>query len=187
MNQMLYLCIMQDIQTGIYMIRNKKDNKFYIGRTLNFRKRIISHRTELNNQIHHSFRLQRAWNKHKEENFEFVLIEECSKEIYRDREQFWIDLLKPDYNLAQNSRGGRFGPQKQSTIEKIRESKRKMDIYQFDLENNFIAKFRSVMDAARSIGKTSCAHICSVCKGKRPTAYGFKWSYTEKINNIKKE
>jgi hypothetical protein len=43
-------------------------------------------------------RLQRAWNKHGENNFVFSVLEECSVEMLFQREQYWIDLKKRDYN-----------------------------------------------------------------------------------------
>ena len=56
-------------------------------------------------------------------------------------------------------------------------------INQYDLNNNYIQTFATARDAARFVrpntnslgGVTS--HITDVCKGKRQTAYGFKWRY----------
>ena len=36
------------------------------------------------------------------------------------------------------------------------------------------------IDAARSIGKNAGGHITEVCQGKRNTAYGYHWKYTNK-------
>lgn len=55
-------------------------------------------------------------------------------------------------------------------------------VAQYDLEDNYIASFESYMAAARSVGVTSTAgssHIGEVVKGKRKTAYGFKWKKIE--------
>ena len=161
------------------MIQNKIDNKIYIGRCLDFHKRTIGHKSELRNNIHHSFILQRAVNKHGIENFEFLMLEKCKPEECRDKEQFWINLLNPEYNLVKNSRGGFYGKRSIETIEKLRESKRKVDVYQFDLKGNFITKYRSISDAARAINKNEACHIGDVCRGKRNRAYGYLWSFTE--------
>lgn len=56
-------------------------------------------------------------------------------------------------------------------------------INQFTLDGKFIKSFSSAKEAAREIrpntsslgGVTS--HITDVCKGKRQTAYGFKWQF----------
>lgn len=52
-------------------------------------------------------------------------------------------------------------------------------INQYDLQGNFIRSFPSVREAAKSLNKAGVSHISDVCKGKRKTAYGFKWSYAD--------
>lgn len=67
---------------GIYGIRNKLNNKIYIGKTIvNFGDRWDCHRSQLRGNYHGNPHLQNAWNKYGEENFEFVIIEECDNEI----------------------------------------------------------------------------------------------------------
>lgn len=61
---------------AIYQIRNKINNKIYIGSTNNVRKRWNNHRSKLNNNIHENQYLQKAWNKYGEINFQFSIIEE---------------------------------------------------------------------------------------------------------------
>lgn len=59
---------------GIYIIRNKINNKFYIGSTTeNFRRRALHHRCCLRGDYHTNQHLQNAWNKYGEENFEFLI------------------------------------------------------------------------------------------------------------------
>ena len=50
-------------------------------------------------------------------------------------------------------------------------------ISQYDLKMNYIQTFPSAHAAANSLGKKGISHITDVCKGKRQTAYGFKWRY----------
>ena len=50
-------------------------------------------------------------------------------------------------------------------------------INQYDLDMNFIQSFPSLHSAANSLGKKGVSHISDVCKGKRKTAYGFKWQF----------
>lgn len=86
----------------VYKILNKINNKCYIGSANNFEHRKSSHLRLLRKNKHHSVKLQRAWNKYKEENFEFSIIEECT-ENKLVREQFYIDILKPFYNISKSS------------------------------------------------------------------------------------
>ena len=42
------------------------------------------------------------------------------------------------------------------------------------------AEFNSIREAAKSLGKekpTDITHIIDVCRGRRKSAYGYKWEY----------
>lgn len=80
-------------QSGIYKIVNKTNGKCYVGSAVNFYQRWHTHKSDLKLGKHHSKHLQRAWNLHGEESFEFEVIEEVEKELLIQREQYWIDLL----------------------------------------------------------------------------------------------
>jgi len=64
---------------GIYKITNKVNGKVYIGESNNIYKRWQEHIDELNNNKHHSHKLQSDWNKYGEENFTFEILEELQK------------------------------------------------------------------------------------------------------------
>lgn len=88
---------------GIYVIRNIKNNKVYVGRTTNFEKREARHRLDLKKGID-SAHLQRSWNKHGAECFVWEVLEECNYLSQIEREAFWIKKLnsgdsKFGYNL----------------------------------------------------------------------------------------
>ena len=57
-----------------------------------------------------------------------------------------------------------------------RKSKNK-PIFQYDLDGNFIREW----DCATDVGKEVKRHICDCLKGRRKTAYGYKWKYKEDI------
>jgi group I intron endonuclease len=87
-------------QTGVYQIKNKTNSKSYIGSTImSFTKRLEHHRCLLRKGKHKNTHLQRAWDKYGEENFEFIVIEVVDKCCTLEREQFFIDTLKPEYNI----------------------------------------------------------------------------------------
>lgn len=60
----------------IYVIKNIKNNKFYVGSTLNITKRKHRHFYELKYQRHHSIYLQRAYNKYGKNSFVFMIKKE---------------------------------------------------------------------------------------------------------------
>ena len=96
------------MSSGIYRIYNKVNKKFYIGSAYNFDRRKREHLNLLLNNKHYNSKLQRAWNKYKSENFIIELIANCPREYCRKLEQWFIDNLKPCYNIAilANSPGG---------------------------------------------------------------------------------
>lgn len=57
----------------IYIIKNKINNKVYVGRTNNYIKRFSKHKILLENNKHHNQHLQNAWNKYGSQNFKFII------------------------------------------------------------------------------------------------------------------
>lgn len=86
--------------SGIYKILCLETDKFYIGSSKTLRKRCYEHCRQLKNNKHPNRYLQFAWNKYLEVNFVFIIIEYCEISNLIEREQFYIDTLKPQYNLA---------------------------------------------------------------------------------------
>ncbi|MBF1054549.1 MAG: GIY-YIG nuclease family protein, partial [Parvimonas sp.] len=85
----------------IYEIRNKINNKVYIGSTIDFKQRKATHLKELRRGKHANSHLQNAWNKYGEDNFIFKIIERCSIENLLIREQYYINLFYGEncYNI----------------------------------------------------------------------------------------
>lgn len=95
-------------QSGIYKIKNLINNKFYIGSAVSLLSRYHTHKNNLVYNKHTNKHLQSAINKYGIENFKFEVVEECSKDVILEREQYYIDTLKPVYNkclIAGNSFG----------------------------------------------------------------------------------
>lgn len=92
-----------EIITGIYEIRNTVNNNLYIGSASDIRKRWNSHKSYLNRNLHHSPHLQKAWNKYGKECFSFVVLEITNKNLLSEREQFYMDLLRPVYNVCKKA------------------------------------------------------------------------------------
>lgn len=114
------------MQSGIYEIRNKLNNKVYIGSAKNFDKRWKRHLSGLRNNNHPNIKLQRSFNKHGEYNFEFNIIEIISyeKDIIIEKENYYIKKFNSKengYNIADASFGDTltFNPNRDLIIEKI--------------------------------------------------------------------
>lgn len=98
---------------GIYKITNLVNNKVYIGQAIDIDKRWYEHINDLKNNKHINKHLQRAWNKYREENFKFEVIEDCVEDKLTEREQYWIDYYeginsKNNYNFRNAGNRGKF-------------------------------------------------------------------------------
>ena len=91
----------------IYQIKNKKNNKRYIGCSSRYNDRKKHHIRSLNLNTHCNFYLQRAWNKYGQDSFEFSIIETVdSPDIMFLREEELIDNEDNLYNIARGGSGG---------------------------------------------------------------------------------
>lgn len=109
------------IKSGIYKILNTKNGKCYIGSAVYIATRIATHRSSLRKNKHQSRHLQASWNKYGGWFFEFIILERCEKDKLVEREQFYIDTLKPEYNKrpkAASNVGIKYGKQTAEHIEK---------------------------------------------------------------------
>ena len=66
---------------------------------------------------------------------------------------------------------------KMSEVQKVKPTKTEKSVIQLSLDGDFICEYRSISDAARSVG-CNRSHISCVCKEKLKSTGGFKWRYT---------
>ena len=98
------------LKIGIYQIKNKKNGLIYIGSSNNIDKRWKEHKRELNSNRHKNRFIQADWNEFGEDEFEFLIIEECDVDERYEIEQEYLDRLLPynrnnrGYNINENSK-----------------------------------------------------------------------------------
>lgn len=93
----------------IYVIRNQRNGKTYIGSAIDVKKRWREHKRTLRKGTHHARHLQRAWNKYGEDSFVFEIVEaNISAETLLQREQTHIDNCPRNllYNTSPYVRNG---------------------------------------------------------------------------------
>lgn len=95
--------------TGIYKITNKINGKCYIGQSINIKQRWKAHRSRY--QVD-DYPLYRAMRKYGLENFNFEVIEECTKELLNEREIYWISY----YDATNKNKGYNLGQGGQNTV-----------------------------------------------------------------------
>ena len=87
---------------GIYAIIHR-DGDTYVGSAINIHKRLQQHLYKLRKGSHDNKYLQSAWTAHSEAHFDFEILETCETESLREREDYWINLLQPSYNIQLRS------------------------------------------------------------------------------------
>lgn len=159
---------------GVYQIRNKINGKSYIGSSVNIAGRFSNH---MNRDARKYY-----WRDFYKDvlyygkcNFEFVVLEECDKDKLIEREQYYYDLIKPEYNFTRpienpfkskeinklahsteryyesiKTRKERYNTSYYKNLFSTIQNKRKkaVNIYK---NGNFVISFDSMSDAARYI------------------------------------
>lgn len=99
LTQYLRLSGMKKLNSGIYIIKNIKTNKSYIGSAKDLKVRKRLHFSQLRNNKHSNTHLQRSFNKYGEMFFKFETLYFCPEEYLLKLEQKCIDVFKPIYNI----------------------------------------------------------------------------------------
>lgn len=89
--------------SGIYLISSLHNNKYYVGQAINIKRRFNEHLSKLRTDKHYSKYLQRHFNKYGESDLVFSILEivdNPNKYNLSEREQYWIDTLKPEFNYC---------------------------------------------------------------------------------------
>lgn len=96
---------------GIYIIKNTKNNKVYVGQSIKCEERIKQHFRDLNRNDHENIYLQRSYNKHGNENFTWKIVEKCHQKNLDEREIYFIEYYKSmfDQNGFNIEGGGKSG------------------------------------------------------------------------------
>ena len=169
---------------GIYMIVNLLNNHKYIGSSVNIKRRLEVHRSNLRHNHHDNPHLQNAWNKYGEDNFVFNILERCSKDERFEREQYYVNSIKPEYNICIDIVDNPPSSEK-SRIKQSNTRKRLMangeipitnntPVYVYYKDGSFVGYWESIRKAAQALH----IHYSSACRclqGKDFQVKGYKF------------
>lgn len=82
---------------GIYRVTNLINGKTYIGQSIDIQRRFWEHRCVSHESNRH---LKFALQKYGKENFKYEILEECDESMLDERERYYIEKFKPEYNVA---------------------------------------------------------------------------------------
>lgn len=110
---------------AIYKISSKKTGQFYIGGTIYFQDRKNHHLNMFKWGNHQNSNLADHVKKFGIDDLEFSIIEIVDlKQNLRKREQFYLDTLKPQFNINKNAESPLGRKTKESVKEKLREKRK---------------------------------------------------------------
>ena len=146
------------MNSGIYKILNKTNNKVYIGSSIHLNNREYKHFWMLRNSIHDNKFLQNSFNRDGLDNFVFEIIEFCGHSSLVDRENYYIDYYKSNnsdfgYNMAKVNefRRNTYNDDVKLNLSKSN-LKKNGSILRFNLieiDGNKVSMFDNLFEAAR--------------------------------------
>jgi len=179
-------------KSGIYKIINLVNGKLYIGSAVDLKRRKREHWKEFRGKRHWNIYLQRSWNKYKEENFKFEVVEYVEdKNKLIEREQYWIDIYfdnkKKCYNISPTANSCQGIIRSDETKLKISIAKGSKPFYVFK-DKQFVGEWISQSDCGNKLNiKSSEISGCLRRKSNYTHEYIFiyKDEYSEeKFNEI---
>ena len=83
---------------GIYKITNKITGDFYIGSSKDVKLRLAVHKCKSTWKNYPNKQLYQDMQKYGVDKFEFEILEEVEENSLKEKEQYFIETLKPTYN-----------------------------------------------------------------------------------------
>lgn len=193
---------------GVYLIKNIDNGKKYVGSSNEVRYRVNQHFNSSCYDLYQSNQFYIDIKNLGKNKFECYLLEETTKENKLDREVYWYEKIKPEYNFIRPSdnnfknkkvrqkanknsntdihikhRKELYNTDEYKLLFRIkRKNLRPVDVYK---DNEKINTFISIRDTARWLDETTnyksknkASKVKDVCDGKRNKAFGYSYKYS---------
>jgi group I intron endonuclease len=85
-------------KSGIYLLTNLLNKDKYVGQSIDLGKRFTKYFTLSYLKNRNTLVISRALIKYGYANFSISILEYCDKDILNEREQYYMDIIKPVYN-----------------------------------------------------------------------------------------
>lgn len=158
-------------QTGVYSVTNLVTGDQYIGSTrVHFYNRWTKHLKDFKSREGGCRTLNAAVRIYGLAQFKFIILEITAKTETRIREQYWLNKLKPAYNIAKDV----------NTVKGIEVESTRVPVMQFTREGEFLKEWPSCKIAALYFNLS--IHHVNTAGGSQTTrsltAGGFVWIKT---------
>lgn len=169
------------MNSGIYSITQVSTGHRYVGSAKSLSARWGKHRSDLNLKRHHCKKLQKAWSESASNDFQFEVIEFCSLEKLVEREQFFIDEIKPFFNTLKKARSALGYRHRQESIEK-------MKMPRLDLSGERFGRLVAIEVSGRnSSGRFMWRCVCDCGSEKNVGASKLKSGHTTSCGCLRSE
>lgn len=167
---------------GIYKITNTANEKFYLGSSIQANRRWRQHKDDLRHGRHHSVILQRAWDKYGEATFSFEILELCERDNLLEREQHYMDALKPHYNVEKKAGKPPQHPEISSRTMKAQWAAGQFDnqkkpVDRINPTTGEITEYPSMADAEKDGFDQRTISAC--CLGKKLSYANYHWQFSD--------
>lgn len=139
---------------GIYRLQNIFTKRFYIGSSKNVYKRYYRHRQVLREGLKENLRIMEDCNKYGPNSFIFGVIEYCEENKLKEREQYYFELWKPQYNVwksVYDATGREFTKQQLADFKKVNRSIKDKELFRKKLREGW--KKRKAKFSAEELSK----------------------------------
>lgn len=160
--------------TGIYQIKNKINNKIYIGKSIDIEKRWGEHirNAKYPDRATYEYPIYTAIRKYGIENFLFEVLEQTIEDdnFMYERENYYYEKLQPEYNQMRPER---------NAADFLRRP-----VLQIDKKTlKVINSFSGVTVASRELNISRSA-ISNVLTGRAKSSYGYYWCFEDEYQNF---
>lgn len=109
-------------KTGIYLWVNKKNGKSYVGSAVNLANRFYAY-YNLKYTLKSAMAISRALLKYGHSEFSLHILEYCEVHNVLEREQYYLDLILPEYNILKKAGSSLGYRHTEETLVKFKERK----------------------------------------------------------------
>lgn len=165
-------------KSGVYCIYNTKNQRSYVGSSVNISSRLNRHKYDLIHNKHPNYYMQNDFNIHKFNSFAFFVLVFCEPEMRLIREQEWLNALFDNqqqcYNInpiAESPKGRKYTKEQHSRhLESQNHRKTTGTVI---APNGIEVVFTGMREFCRN-NNLRFSSFCDMINGKLPSSEGWR-------------